>query len=218
MRVAPSVQRYFIERLNDESLFSTRPTNVSAQFWFALSPVERAARFNTCKPRSGDGNHPTADHHQQLGFFRRSLAGAALWGAAVLVLAREQQVIEKRLKALGVDDIQWVQFQFGPPMLQALGAGGRHTADLHASCGLSTGVRGAHAIRRACRAGATRFAYQDPGRTQEHPTCYGTDQDSSDGNTVYCDHVTMDTIKARSRQHPACSCGMVLQHQQEKRT
>jgi len=44
-------------------------------------------------------------------------------GAAVLVLGREQQVIEKRLKALGVDSVEWIEFQFGPPMLEALGAG-----------------------------------------------------------------------------------------------
>ena len=44
-------------------------------------------------------------------------------GAAILVLGREQQVIEKRLKGLGVDNVQWVEFQFGPPMLEALGAG-----------------------------------------------------------------------------------------------
>lgn len=44
-------------------------------------------------------------------------------GAAILVLGREQQVIEKRLKPLGVDNVQWVEFQFGPPMLEALGAG-----------------------------------------------------------------------------------------------
>lgn len=44
-------------------------------------------------------------------------------GAAILVLGREQQVIEKRLKPLGVDTVQWVEFQFGPPMLEALGVG-----------------------------------------------------------------------------------------------
>src|ERR1700709_4201 len=44
-------------------------------------------------------------------------------GAAILVLGREQRVIEKRLKAVGVDNVQWVEFQFGPPMLEALGAG-----------------------------------------------------------------------------------------------
>jgi sulfonate transport system substrate-binding protein len=44
-------------------------------------------------------------------------------GAAILVLARKQQVIEQRLKALGVNTVQWVEFQFGPPMLEAMGAG-----------------------------------------------------------------------------------------------
>lgn len=44
-------------------------------------------------------------------------------GAAVLVLARKQQVIEQRLKTLGVNSVKWVEFQFGPPMLEAMGAG-----------------------------------------------------------------------------------------------
>lgn len=44
-------------------------------------------------------------------------------GSAVLVLARKQQVIESRLKALGIPSVKWVEFQFGPPMLEALGAG-----------------------------------------------------------------------------------------------
>lgn len=44
-------------------------------------------------------------------------------GSAVLVLARKQQVLENRLKALGVASVKWVEFQFGPPMLEALGAG-----------------------------------------------------------------------------------------------
>ena len=43
-------------------------------------------------------------------------------GSAVLVLARKQEVIEKRLKSLGLG-VKWVEFQFGPPMLEALGAG-----------------------------------------------------------------------------------------------
>lgn len=43
-------------------------------------------------------------------------------GAAVLVLARKQQVIEQRLKPLGIA-VKWVEFQFGPPMLEAMGAG-----------------------------------------------------------------------------------------------
>lgn len=44
-------------------------------------------------------------------------------GSAILVLARKQQVIEARLKALGVHSVKWVEFQFGPPLLEALGAG-----------------------------------------------------------------------------------------------
>lgn len=44
-------------------------------------------------------------------------------GASILVLARRKQVIETRLKALGVNTVKWVEFQFGPPMLEALGAG-----------------------------------------------------------------------------------------------
>ncbi|MBC8055237.1 MAG: aliphatic sulfonate ABC transporter substrate-binding protein [Rhizobiales bacterium] len=43
-------------------------------------------------------------------------------GSAILVLARKQQVIETRLKTLGVN-VKWVEFQFGPPMLEAMGAG-----------------------------------------------------------------------------------------------
>lgn len=43
-------------------------------------------------------------------------------GAATLVLARKQQLIENRLKPLGVQ-VKWVEFQFGPPMLEAMGAG-----------------------------------------------------------------------------------------------
>lgn len=43
-------------------------------------------------------------------------------GSAILVLAKKQQAIETRLKALGVESVKWVEFQFGPPMLEALGA------------------------------------------------------------------------------------------------
>ena len=44
-------------------------------------------------------------------------------GSAVLLLDRRTQAIEQRLKALGVQQLKWVEFQFGPPMLEALGAG-----------------------------------------------------------------------------------------------
>lgn len=44
-------------------------------------------------------------------------------GSAILLLDRKNQSVEKRLKALGVQSVKWVEFQFGPPMLEALGAG-----------------------------------------------------------------------------------------------
>jgi sulfonate transport system substrate-binding protein len=44
-------------------------------------------------------------------------------GSAILVIAKQQQVLEKRLKAAGIDNVKWVEFQFGPPLLEALGAG-----------------------------------------------------------------------------------------------
>ena len=44
-------------------------------------------------------------------------------GSPILVLARRQQVLEKRLKTLGIESVKWIEFQFGPPLLEALGAG-----------------------------------------------------------------------------------------------
>ncbi len=44
-------------------------------------------------------------------------------GSAILVLAKHNQVFEKRLKTLGVDSVKWVEFQFGPPLLEGLGVG-----------------------------------------------------------------------------------------------
>jgi len=44
-------------------------------------------------------------------------------GSAILVLIKKQQAIEARLKTLGVTHVKWVEFQFGPPLLEALGAG-----------------------------------------------------------------------------------------------
>src|SRR5689334_17275171 len=43
--------------------------------------------------------------------------------SSLLVAARQQKVFEERLKALGVENVKWVEFQFGPPLLEALGAG-----------------------------------------------------------------------------------------------
>lgn len=44
-------------------------------------------------------------------------------GSAILVIAKQQQVFEKRLNQVGVQNVKWVEFQFGPPLLEALGAG-----------------------------------------------------------------------------------------------
>lgn len=44
-------------------------------------------------------------------------------GSAILVIAKQREVFEKRLKELGVDNVKWVEFQFGPPLLEALGTG-----------------------------------------------------------------------------------------------
>ena len=44
-------------------------------------------------------------------------------GSAILVIAKQRAVLEKRLKSLGIENVRWVEFQFGPPLLEALGAG-----------------------------------------------------------------------------------------------
>lgn len=43
--------------------------------------------------------------------------------SGILVTARQQQALEKRLRPLGVENVRWVEFQFGPPLLEALSAG-----------------------------------------------------------------------------------------------
>jgi len=43
--------------------------------------------------------------------------------SSLLVVAKQQQAFEKRLAELGVNNVKWVEFQFGPPLLEALGAG-----------------------------------------------------------------------------------------------
>ena len=44
-------------------------------------------------------------------------------GSATLVLAKRRGTLEARLQQLGVNRVEWVEFQFGPPMLEAIGAG-----------------------------------------------------------------------------------------------
>ena len=43
--------------------------------------------------------------------------------ASILVVARQRGLLETRLAELGVDKVDWVEFQFGPPLLEALGSG-----------------------------------------------------------------------------------------------
>lgn len=43
--------------------------------------------------------------------------------SGILAAARQHQAFEKALKPLGVESIKWVEFQFGPPLLEALGSG-----------------------------------------------------------------------------------------------
>ena len=44
-------------------------------------------------------------------------------GSAILVVAKQRGALEARLKELGVENVRWVEFQFGPPLLEALGSG-----------------------------------------------------------------------------------------------
>lgn len=43
--------------------------------------------------------------------------------SGILVVARQQGTIEARLKALGVESVRWIEFQYGPPIMEALGLG-----------------------------------------------------------------------------------------------
>lgn len=43
--------------------------------------------------------------------------------SGILVVARQQGSIEAALRAIGVEAVRWVEFQYGPPMMEALGLG-----------------------------------------------------------------------------------------------
>jgi sulfonate transport system substrate-binding protein len=43
--------------------------------------------------------------------------------AGLLSVVKEQGAFERRLKPLGVESVKWSEFQLGPPMMEALGAG-----------------------------------------------------------------------------------------------
>lgn len=41
----------------------------------------------------------------------------------IFSVVKQQKTIEARLKTLGVDTVKWIEFQYGPPLLEALGIG-----------------------------------------------------------------------------------------------
>ncbi|HEX2887008.1 sulfonate ABC transporter substrate-binding protein [Vineibacter terrae] len=41
----------------------------------------------------------------------------------LLAVVKQQKTIEARFKTLGVDSVKWIEFQYGPPLLEALGVG-----------------------------------------------------------------------------------------------
>jgi sulfonate transport system substrate-binding protein len=43
--------------------------------------------------------------------------------SGLFVIARQRGAIEARLKTLGIDQVKWVEFPYGPPLLEALGVG-----------------------------------------------------------------------------------------------
>ena len=42
--------------------------------------------------------------------------------SGVLLIAKQQELLDKRFKPLGIE-VKWVEFSFGPPLLEALNAG-----------------------------------------------------------------------------------------------
>jgi sulfonate transport system substrate-binding protein len=43
-------------------------------------------------------------------------------GTVILLLTRQRQGFETRLQKLGINQVNWIEFQFGPPMLEAITA------------------------------------------------------------------------------------------------
>jgi sulfonate transport system substrate-binding protein len=43
--------------------------------------------------------------------------------SGLLIVARQQGALETRLKAQGVESVKWIEFQYGPPIMEALGLG-----------------------------------------------------------------------------------------------
>jgi sulfonate transport system substrate-binding protein len=84
------------------------------QFLGAAAAAVGAATFHAVPIRGAHAATPAVPKEFKIGWQK---------GSAVLVLAKHQQVFEKRLRSLGVESVKWVEFQFGPPLLEGLGLG-----------------------------------------------------------------------------------------------
>ncbi|WP_072393238.1 aliphatic sulfonate ABC transporter substrate-binding protein [Hyphomicrobium sp. CS1BSMeth3] len=84
------------------------------QFLGAAASVAGAASFPAILSGRAGASTPKAPKEFKVGWQK---------GTAILVLAKHNQVFEKRLKSFGVESVKWVEFQFGPPLLEGLGLG-----------------------------------------------------------------------------------------------
>jgi sulfonate transport system substrate-binding protein len=67
-----------------------------------------------------------------------------------LSVSKDQGVFERRLKVLGIAEVKWSEFQFGPPMMEALGAGAidfGEVGDMPPIFGQAAGQRFVYAAR-----------------------------------------------------------------------
>jgi sulfonate transport system substrate-binding protein len=84
------------------------------QFIGAAASVAGAAGFPAILTGRARASTPKAPKEFKVGWQK---------GSSILVLAKHRQVYETRLKSLGVESVKWVEFQFGPPLLEGLGLG-----------------------------------------------------------------------------------------------
>jgi ABC-type nitrate/sulfonate/bicarbonate transport system substrate-binding protein len=90
--------------------------------------------------------------------------------AGLLSVAKEQGVFERRLKSLGVESVKWLEFELGPPMMDAISKGvvdfgwvGDAPAIIAQSAGAKFVLCGMHARVAARVVGAGRIRYPLPG-------------------------------------------------------
>jgi len=84
------------------------------QFLGAVATTVGAATVSAPFVQTARASEPSAPKEFKVGWQK---------GTSILVLARQRGVLEKRLKTLGVESVKWVEFQFGPPLLEGLGLG-----------------------------------------------------------------------------------------------